>query len=58
MRAKELLIEVQARVVVTDEMAERCLRLLEMWQDDNPNAKIIAERQPDGRTRFHLEVER
>ena len=58
MRAKELSIEVQARVVVTDEMAERCLRLLEMWQDDNSNAKIIGERQPDGRTRFHLEVER
>lgn len=34
MRADGLLIEVQARVVVTDEMAERCLRLLEMWQDD------------------------
>lgn len=58
MRAKELSIEVQARVVVTDEMAERCLRLLEMWQDDNANAKIIGERQPDGRTRFHLEVDK
>lgn len=58
MRAEGLSIEVQARVVVTDEMAERCLRLLEMWQDDNGNAKIIGERQPDGRTRFHLEVER
>ena len=57
MKAENLSIEVQARVVVTNEMAERCLRLLEMWQDDNANAKIIGERQPDGRTRFHLEVE-
>lgn len=43
MKAKELTIDVYAKVTVLDEMAERCLRLLEMWQNDNPDKVIIAD---------------
>lgn len=36
----KLNIDVNARVTVSDDMAERCLRLLEMWQEDNPDKCI------------------
>lgn len=35
MSNRDLSIEVNARITVSDAMAERCLRLLEMWQEDN-----------------------
>lgn len=41
--AKELTIDVNARLTVSDEMASRCLRLLEMWQNDNPDKMIICD---------------
>lgn len=41
--AKELTIDVNARLTVSDEMASRCLRLLEMWQNDNPDKMIIRD---------------
>lgn len=40
MSNKDLSIEVNARITVSDAMAERCLRLLEMWQEDNPDKYI------------------
>lgn len=40
MSNKDLNIEVNARITVSDAMAERCLRLLEMWQEDNPDKYI------------------
>lgn len=39
-KLKELNVDVTARLTVSDETAERCLRLLEMWQADNPAKKI------------------
>lgn len=52
MRAEELTVEVKAKLTVSDETAERCLRLLEMWWNDNPDADIIKEieKEKDGIT--------
>lgn len=54
MAINDVRISVTANITVTDEMAERCLRLLEIWQDDNSDKKIIGERLPDGRTVFKI----
>lgn len=50
MRAEELTVEVKAKLTVSDETAKRCLRLLEMWWNDNPAADIIKEieKEKDG----------
>lgn len=44
MTAKDLTIEVKASLSVSDETARRCLKLLEMWQEDNPDKFIQGER--------------
>lgn len=54
MKAQELTVEVRTTLTVSNEMAERCLRLLEMWQDDHPDAKILADQEPGGKIRFRL----
>lgn len=51
---KNLEFTINSRVVVSDETADRCLRLLEIWMDDNPDKQIIVERS-DGRHRAHIE---
>ena len=43
MSAKGLTINVNATLTVSDEMASRCLRLLEIWQNDNPDKMIIRD---------------
>lgn len=40
MIADRLTIDVNARISVPDETIDRCLRLLEMWQEDNPDKYI------------------
>ena len=40
---KDLTVTVNANLTVSDETAERCLRLLEMWQNDNPDKRIEGE---------------
>lgn len=54
MAINDVRISVTANITVTDEMAERCLRLLEIWQDDNSDKHIEGERLPDGRTVFKI----
>ena len=44
MKATELNVEINAKLSISDDTADRCLRLLEMWQDDNPNKFIEGER--------------
>lgn len=53
MAINDVRISVTANITVTDEMAERCLRLLEIWQDDNADKKIIGELS-NGRTVFRI----
>ena len=44
MTAKEITVDVSVRMTVSDEMVCRCLRVLEMWQDDNPDKTIVREK--------------
>ena len=50
MKTDELTVDVKARLTVSDETEKRCLKLLEMWWDDNPDADIIYDStiQTDG----------
>ncbi len=52
MRTEELTVEVKAKLTVSDETAKRCLRLLEIWWNDNQDADIIKEieKEKDGTT--------
>ena len=40
MKATELTVDVHAKLAVPDKTIDRCLRLLEMWQEDNPDKYI------------------
>lgn len=44
-----LTIEVETKLTVSNESAERCLRILEMWQEDNPG-KFIEGRKVETET--------
>lgn len=46
MKATEITVDVSVRMTVSDEMVRRCLCLLEMWQNDNPNKIIFCEKIP------------
>lgn len=50
----DLTVTVSANLTVSDETAERCLRLLEMWQKDNPNRSILTDKGADGTMRLRL----
>lgn len=53
-KLKDLTIDVTASLTVSDDMAERCLRLLEMWQADNPEKKIEGEWLTDNKVEFRI----
>lgn len=44
MNKNEITVNVSAKIDVSDETAARCLKLLEMWSDDNPDKTIEGER--------------
>lgn len=45
---KELTVDVTARLTVSDEMADRCLTLLEWWAKDHPEQNIMGKTNKDG----------
>lgn len=54
----ELTVEVSAKLTVSDETANRCMSLLEMWLDDNPDKTIVCDIVPCNdvmRHRFRIE---
>ena len=56
--AKATEITVDVKVNIPDETVCRCLRVLEMWMDDNPDKNIIVERSFDDtgiRHKIHIE---
>lgn len=53
--AKATEITVDVRVNIPDETICRCLRVLEMWMDDNPDKRIIVE-QINGIDRIHHKI--
>jgi len=50
--AKATEITVDVKVKIPDETICRCLRVLEMWMDDNPDKNIVVERV-EGITGYH-----
>lgn len=52
----ELKVEVSACLTVSDEMADRCLALLEWWQNDHSEQRIMGTTNPDGSMRFYREL--
>lgn len=56
MKLDELTVDVTARLTVSDETADRCLRLLEMWQIDHPEQRLKATTEEDGSFRLYRET--
>lgn len=44
MKPTGITVNVRAKIEVPDETVARCLKLLEMWSDDNPDKTIEGER--------------
>ena len=53
-KINDLTVDVTANLTVSDETANRCLRLLEMWQADNPDKSIMADSEY-GYIRFYIQ---
>lgn len=53
--AKATEIKVDVHVRIPDETICRCLRVLEMWMDDNPDKNIVVERI-QGVDSFHHKI--
>ena len=51
---KDLTVTVNANLTVSDEMAKRCLRLLEIWRSDNPDKKVEGEWMEHNRVVFRI----
>ena len=41
MKAQEVTIEINANLKISNETVERCMRLIEIWLDDNPGKTIL-----------------
>ena len=52
----ELTIEVAARMTVSDETADRCLALLEWWQKDHAEQRLMASTNADGSIHLYREI--
>ena len=53
-KVSELTVDVSANLTVSDETANRCLRLLEMWKADNPDKQIVCDSR-NGVVLFRIE---
>jgi len=52
-KANEIVLDV--KVKIPDDTILRCIRLLEMWMDDNPHKNIICTRS-QGETGYHHSI--
>lgn len=58
-KTNELTVDVTAKLTVSDEAAKRCMVLLEMWMDDNPDRNIVCYLVThNGVTHHRLRIER
>lgn len=48
-------ITINCSVTVDTKTAERCLKLLEIWQDENPDKYIKRTMDKDGVVRFSID---
>ena len=53
-------VTVDVKVSIPDETVCRCLRVLEMWMDDNPERNLVVhrERYDDGSYHHSIEIEK
>ena len=51
-----LTVEVSVCLTVSDEMADRCLALLEWWQNDHNEQKLMATINTDGSLHLYREL--
>ena len=51
-----LKIEVSVGLMVSDEMADRCLALLEWWQNDHNEQRLMATTNADGSLHLYREL--
>lgn len=58
-KTDELTVDVVAKLTVSDETAKRCMALLEMYMDDNPDSYIVCDIvEHNGVMRHRLRIER
>ena len=58
MASKDFSVDVYAMLRVPDETVDRCLRLLEMWLEDNPEWTIVAgKKYEDGKAIINMRRE-
>lgn len=55
MGKSELTVEVSANLTVSDKMADRCLALLEWWQNDHNEQRLMATTNADGSIHLYRE---
>lgn len=57
MRGDKLSIEIEAKLTISDETAETCLKLIEIWLNESPDRRVRGGlRHDDGKvTPFQLE---
>lgn len=55
MGKNELTVEVSANLTVSDEMADRCLALLEWWQNDHNEQRLMETTNADGSIHLYRE---
>lgn len=54
MANQKLSIDVFTNLTITDETAEKCCRLLEMWMDEDPYRKVVCEARDESHWRLRL----
>ena len=42
----EVTIDVNAKLTIPDKTAKRCMAILEMWMDDNPDKNVVCDLVP------------
>lgn len=50
----ELTIDVSVNIAVSDETANKCLRILEFYMNDNKDKRIVSETAEDGGARLRI----
>ena len=49
----DLTVNVYANISISEEAVKRCLKLLDMWQEDNPE-NYIERKVYDGKVRYEI----
>jgi hypothetical protein len=56
MKLDEITVDVAAKLIVSDETADRCLALLEWWQNDHNEQRLMATTNADGSIHLYREL--